>query len=64
MNSHSLMCSVCGGTMKPVKVLPNKFVPLIRYKCTCGHCEDLKENRPPNSIGQELVAPDGFQELP
>jgi hypothetical protein len=52
--------------MKPLKALPNKFVPLIRYKCTCGHCEDLKEDRtfPQNPKGRQVLTVEGFQEIP
>ncbi|PYM10406.1 MAG: hypothetical protein DME18_16390 [Verrucomicrobia bacterium] len=64
MNADSLKCSVCGGTMKPVKVLPNKSGRWVRFRCTCGHREDLSDNKP--SLGDDargLLVPDGFEEL-
>ena len=65
MNSDSVKCPVCGGIMNRVKALPTKLARLVRYKCTCGHCEDLKDNEPlRHDKAQELVVLDGFQELP
>ena len=65
MNADSLKCSVCGGTMKPVKALSAKSGRLVRFKCTCGHCEDLKENKPSlDGSAQEPLVLEGFQELP
>jgi hypothetical protein len=32
-------CPICGGAMHEVKVLPNGLAGLVRYRCTCGHCE-------------------------
>jgi hypothetical protein len=48
--------------MSRVKVLPSKLGHLTRYRCTCGHCEDLKES----SARQEAEAfvLEGFQEIP
>ena len=64
MNDDSLNCSVCGGTMHRVKVLPIKFGRLIRFKCTCGHCEDLKDDKPPRQGNtREVLVLEGFQEL-
>jgi len=64
MNGDSLKCSVCGGVMRRVKLLPIKFGRLIRFRCTCGHCEDLKDDRSsPQGIEPEAVVPEGFQEL-
>ncbi len=62
MSSDSKKCPVCGGTMSRVKVLPSKLGHLTRYRCTCGHCEDLKES----SARQEAEAfvLEGFQEIP
>ncbi len=50
--------------MHRVKVLPIKFGRLIRFRCTCGHCEDLKDDKPapPRNGGEGLVL-EGFQEL-
>ena len=64
MNGDSLKCSVCAGIMHRVKVLPIKFGRLIRFKCTCGHCEDLKEDKPPaQGNTREVLVLEGFQEL-
>ncbi len=65
MNCDALTCPVCGGPMKWVKVLPDKLARLVRFRCTCGHCEDLKDNKPsPSDNTQERLALEGFQELP
>ena len=50
--------------MRRVKLLPIKFGRLIRFRCTCGHCEDLKDDRSsPQGNEPEVVVPEGFQEL-
>jgi len=50
--------------MHRVKVLPIKFGRLIRFKCTCGHCEDLKDDKPPPQANtREALILEGFQEL-
>ncbi len=50
--------------MHQVKVLPIKFGRLIRFKCTCGHCEDLKDDKPPSQGNtREVFVLKGFQEL-
>ena len=50
--------------MHRVKVLPVKFGRLIRFKCTCGHCEDQKDDKPPaQRNGREVLVLEGFQEL-
>ena len=64
MNGDSLKCSVCAGTMHRVKVLPIKFGRLVRFKCTCGHCEDRKDDKLPQHVnGHEILHLEGFQEL-
>ncbi len=51
--------------MKRVKVLPGKLARLVRFRCTCGHREDLKENKHPQlDHAQEPLVLEGFQELP
>jgi hypothetical protein len=51
--------------MSRVKVLPAKLGRLVRFRCTCGHCEDLDEDKlhPKNGEGPSFVL-EGFQELP
>jgi len=50
--------------MHRVKVLPIKFGKLIRFKCTCGHCEDQKDDKPrPLGKGREVLVLEGFEEL-
>ena len=65
MNSDSLKCPVCGAAMTRVKVLPAKCAGLVRFRCTCGHCEDLKDDKAVRGDNKrELLVLDGFQELP
>jgi hypothetical protein len=64
MTGESLKCSVCGGAMHRVKVLPIKFGRLIRFKCTCGHSEDVKDDKPlAQGNGHVVLIVPGFQEL-
>jgi hypothetical protein len=58
-----MKCSVCGGKMARVKLVPAKLGSLIRYRCTCGHCEDLSEDKIPKSREDTFVL-EGFQEIP
>lgn len=63
MSADSLKCSICGGVMRRVKVLPNSLASLVRYKCTCGHWQDLKDERAAHSqSGNEVLVLEGFQE--
>ena len=50
--------------MLRVKVLPIKFGRIVRFKCTCGHSEDRKDDKPlaQGNNGEVLVL-EGFQEL-
>jgi hypothetical protein len=51
--------------MRRVKVLPVKFGRLVRFKCTCGHCEDLKDDQPsPLWTERDMPEFEGLQELP
>lgn len=51
--------------MNRVKVLPNKMFRLIRFNCTCGHYEDLKDDKPLlRCNAHETLVLEGFQELP
>ena len=50
--------------MRRVKVSPIKFGRLIRFKCTCGHCEDVKDDKSaPRGNEPEVLVLEGFQEL-
>jgi len=65
MNGDALKCPVCGGTMNRVKVLPGKLARLVRFRCTCGHCEDLVNSKPSlRDNTREIFVIEGFQELP
>jgi hypothetical protein len=64
MNANVFLCPVCGGPMTRVKVLPNKLSGLVRYKCTCGHCEDVKDDHKTTPKFDESFVLEGFQELP
>jgi len=51
--------------MNRVKVLPGKLARLIRFRCTCGHSEDLTNSKPSlRDHAREILAIEGFQELP
>ena len=50
--------------MSRVKVLPSNLVGVLRYKCTCGHCEDVKEDRRSMAKRDEALVLEGFHELP
>jgi hypothetical protein len=63
--NNVLRCSVCGGNLKRLKVLPKEAGSLVRYKCTCGHCEDHKVDEPvPQGAHSEVLSIEGFQEIP
>jgi hypothetical protein len=48
--------------MTPLKVAPKTVDRLLRYKCTCGHCEDRPGQPPAHQPSREAVAIEGFQE--
>ena len=51
--------------MNRVKVLPGKLARLVRFRCTCGHCEDLANSKPSlRDNARETFVIEGFQELP
>jgi hypothetical protein len=50
--------------MNAVKVLPVKFGRLVRFRCTCGHCEDFKEDRSIGETDSDALVLEGLQELP
>ena len=60
----SLVCPVCGAEMKRIKTEHGTFVRWHRFKCTCGHCEDRKEDGSVSANPHSLLAVDGFQEFP
>jgi hypothetical protein len=65
MNSDSVKCSVCGGAMRKVTVVSTKEGVCHRYKCTCGHSQDIKEDpSDPNADPADTLILEGFQELP
>lgn len=64
MGEESLICSVCGGKMNRVKVLPRELGSITRYKCTCGHCEDLPHHDSCSGANRsEVFALEGFVEM-
>jgi hypothetical protein len=50
--------------MRRVKVLPSGLAGLVRYKCTCGHCEDVKDERKSTAKRDDVLVLEGFHELP
>lgn len=62
MSSDSFKCSVCGGVMRMVTVVADKSGRSKRYKCTCGHIEDLKEEQW-RKLESEALDLEGFQEI-
>ncbi len=49
--------------MNRAKGGPKGMPDMVRYKCTCGHCEDRKDD--PESVAQsEEAFIEGFQEIP
>lgn len=64
MTSEAYKCSVCGGIMKMITVVANKAGRLNRYKCTCGHCEDIKADPRSDLHEKDALVLDGFEEIP
>jgi hypothetical protein len=60
----SILCPVCGAEMKRTKTELSAFTRWSRFKCTCGHCEDLKQDGAPALEPHLLLAIEGFQEFP
>jgi hypothetical protein len=60
----SLECPVCGAEMKITKTGRGELTQWRRFKCTCGHCEDRKEDNSTSFHTHALFALDGFQEFP
>ena len=50
--------------MKMTKTVRGEPTQWRRFKCTCGHCEDRKDDNSPVWMPRSLVAVDAFQELP
>ena len=48
--------------MQRVEVLPKQMGSLVRFRCTCGHCEDLKEEERTAGSSNGAFVLDGFQE--
>lgn len=60
-------CPVCGGSMRQVANVQNKFGKAQRFRCTCGHFEDIPGNFIASPIKSEpsvSSVPEGFQEFP
>jgi hypothetical protein len=64
MSRDSLKCAVCGGAMRMITVVATKLGRSRRYKCTCGHTEDVKEDNDSRNRHNEVLDLEGFQELP
>jgi hypothetical protein len=47
-----------------VAIVATKVGRSKRYKCTCGHSEDLKDDQPVHANPDEVLNLDGFQEIP
>ena len=50
--------------MSRVKVLPSNLAGVLRYKCTCGHCEDVKYDQKATLKRDDVLVLEGFHELP
>ncbi len=50
--------------MKMIAVVAVKMGRVRRYKCTCGHLEDLKEDKTAPTPVHEILNLEGFQEIP
>jgi len=65
MSAGALKCSGCGRPLSLLKVLPRRLGHLTRYKCTCLHCEDLKDSGSwVGEVGRPLPVVEGFEERP
>jgi hypothetical protein len=50
--------------MTQVRVLPSPSGPLVRFKCTCGRCEDRKPEEVPHQAKDgDSFSLEGFQEI-
>jgi transposase-like protein len=66
MNEKTIpvVCPVCGAEMEKVKTVQDKFIQLSKFKCTCGHSEDRKEEGSSTSMTHSGSAIEGFKEFP
>ena len=61
---NTMGCSVCGGTMRMLGIVATKTGASRRYKCTCGHTEDVKDNQQRPHLGKiEAILQEGIQEF-
>jgi C4-type Zn-finger protein len=60
----SLACPVCGAEMKKIKTVQDKFSQLSKFKCTCGHSEDRKEDSSSTLMTHSRSEIEGFKEFP
>jgi hypothetical protein len=61
---NAFRCPVCGAEMKiskPARATPAQW---IRFRCTCGHAEDRKDDGTEVSMTHSLRAVEGFEEFP
>jgi hypothetical protein len=64
MKDDSLSCSVCGGLMAMVGIVPTKLGRSKRYHCTCGnHVEVNDETCLLDCEKSEPLMPEGIQEF-
>jgi len=50
--------------MRMVAQVATKLGPSRRFKCTCGHSEDFKEDHPLLAKPDEVLDLEGFHEMP
>jgi hypothetical protein len=62
-NNDTLECTVCGGTMRPISNVQNKFRKSKRYRCTCGHFKDVEEAFSAYLNNAASGLPEGIQEF-
>jgi hypothetical protein len=58
------ICPVCGAEMKIKRLERGASAGWIKYKCTCGHTEDRKDDGSYVLMTHSLLAIDGFHEFP
>jgi hypothetical protein len=50
--------------MRMIAVVATKLGRSRRFKCTCGHSEDLKDDDHARAREHEVLSLEGFQEMP